>query len=447
MFSAELIYVGIIEGLKVVTVIGIASLLTEKYRSFLIGWVAAFIGAGLMLKGWIFHFDTDFWTALRGYIFALVYILSILVLYENTGVNVFGPFKKLNIHQRFSSLEGFVFSLFYFLPDIGGAGKYLIELSELKQSYIPWLWTIVSFFLVILIVWLVRSRIKFIVQYMYWPQFFLVAALLKLISGTGTKFSLIQAVQKGLMKLNHDIVHQTFITIMVPDHTILSTTAWNFIGFLFQRTFAIYMSLIILCLPLIIFIYRYYTVPIILPAEFKSGPKKRLYIRTVKIMRMKRLVPVVIVALYVIGAWFSGKSQAIQALYNPEPIPIIAEGTQVVLQISNERWNLRDGAMHKFVVDINGQQMRFFVIQKPDGTLVACLDACQVCPPRGYAQTNRFMVCLYCRTPIEFNSLGQSGGCNPIPLDATVTDKEIRIPIEELLKKWTLVNAGRKEQH
>ncbi|RME64795.1 MAG: DUF2318 domain-containing protein, partial [Nitrospirae bacterium] len=290
------------------------------------------------------------------------------------------------------------------------------------------------------------GRFSFLGDYFQWPQFFLISALLKLISGTGTEFSLVRAVQKGLTKFNHDIIHQTFVTIMVPDHPILTTTAWNFIGFFFSDTFTIYTTLLVLWVPLVLFIVRYYNAPVPVPEDMGKGPRRRLYIKSVKMARLRKLLPVVVVALYVVGAWFSGRASSVQALYNPEPLPLVVEGEVISIPISDQKWDLRDGALHKFVVNVKGQDIRFFVFQRPDGSLVACLDACEICPPEGYAQSERFMVCLYCRTPIDFESLGRAGGCNPIPLNATVTDKDVRVRVDELLKKWTSVKKGKTKE-
>jgi uncharacterized membrane protein len=45
-------------------------------------------------------------------------------------------------------------------------------------------------------------------------------------------------------------------------------------------------------------------------------------------------------------------------------------------------------------------------------------------------------------TPIPVDTLGKPGGCNPIPLDATVGEREISIDIEELDRKWRAVMSG-----
>jgi uncharacterized membrane protein len=54
-------------------------------------------------------------------------------------------------------------------------------------------------------------------------------------------------------------------------------------------------------------------------------------------------------------------------------------------------------------------------------------------------------VCLYCRTPINIQSLGKAGGCNPIPLRALVTAKNVEIDVDELVRKWDYVKTGKSK--
>jgi uncharacterized membrane protein len=81
------------------------------------------------------------------------------------------------------------------------------------------------------------------------------------------------------------------------------------------------------------------------------------------------------------------------------------------------------------------------VIRKPDRSLSVCLDACEICPPVGYGQRENHVVCIYCDTPIAVGTLGQPGGCNPIPLEADIDERFITIKMEEILKKWKFVKS------
>jgi uncharacterized membrane protein len=82
------------------------------------------------------------------------------------------------------------------------------------------------------------------------------------------------------------------------------------------------------------------------------------------------------------------------------------------------------------------------VIKKADNSLSVCLDACEICPPVGYGQRDNHVVCIYCMTPIPVDTLGDPGGCNPIPLTAAIDDNFIRVELKEIIKKWGFVNRG-----
>ena len=82
---------------------------------------------------------------------------------------------------------------------------------------------------------------------------------------------------------------------------------------------------------------------------------------------------------------------------------------------------LSDGDLHRYAVDINGTEVRFFLYPKPDGSIVAVFDACAICGPVGFYKTSTGLVCKNCAAPINPQSVGQAGGCNPIPLNYTKT--------------------------
>jgi high-affinity iron transporter len=71
---------------------------------------------------------------------------------------------------------------------------------------------------------------------------------------------------------------------------------------------------------------------------------------------------------------------------------------------------------------IDGTAVRFLLFQKPDGKVVAVLDACQICGGVGFYHTPQGIVCKNCSAPINPQAMGQGGGCNPIPLKAEIAN-------------------------
>jgi len=86
-----------------------------------------------------------------------------------------------------------------------------------------------------------------------------------------------------------------------------------------------------------------------------------------------------------------------------------------------------DGDLHRFEAKVNGVPVRFFVYQKPDGKVVTVLDACQICGAVGFYKSRSGVVCKNCAAPINPQSVGMAGGCNPIPLKASETSDSIII--------------------
>ncbi len=92
----------------------------------------------------------------------------------------------------------------------------------------------------------------------------------------------------------------------------------------------------------------------------------------------------------------------------------------------------RDGRMQRFVVDVNGKPVRFIAVPVTDGEVATALDACLICGPRGYYQEGINIHCLHCGSAIFPPSIGQPGGCNPIPLPSRVEGGELVLAAADL---------------
>jgi high-affinity iron transporter len=84
-----------------------------------------------------------------------------------------------------------------------------------------------------------------------------------------------------------------------------------------------------------------------------------------------------------------------------------------------------DGELHRFEAKEGGVEVRFWLYQKPDGKIATLLDACQICGPVGFYKGSHGVICKNCAAPINPQSVGMAGGCNPIPLKAEVTDDAV----------------------
>jgi len=103
------------------------------------------------------------------------------------------------------------------------------------------------------------------------------------------------------------------------------------------------------------------------------------------------------------------------------------EVTFVNGQVSIPLSKVADGDLHRFEAKEKGTEVRFFLYQKPDGKIATVFDACQICGPVGFYKSGNGVVCKNCAAPINPQSVGTAGGCNPIPLKATQTADSIII--------------------
>lgn len=88
---------------------------------------------------------------------------------------------------------------------------------------------------------------------------------------------------------------------------------------------------------------------------------------------------------------------------------------------------ISDGDLHRYQAQENGVTIRFWLYQKPDGKVATVFDACQICGAVGFFKSGNGVVCKNCAAPINPQSVGTSGGCNPIPLKATQTADSVII--------------------
>ena len=82
---------------------------------------------------------------------------------------------------------------------------------------------------------------------------------------------------------------------------------------------------------------------------------------------------------------------------------------------------ISDGDLHRFQAKEGGNEVRFWLYQKPDGKIATVFDACEICGSVGFYKSGNGVVCKNCAAPINPQSVGTAGGCNPVPLKATQT--------------------------
>jgi FTR1 family protein len=103
------------------------------------------------------------------------------------------------------------------------------------------------------------------------------------------------------------------------------------------------------------------------------------------------------------------------------------EVTFVNGQVSIPLAQISDGDLHRFQAQENGTEVRFWLYQRPDGRIATVFDACEICGAVGFYKSGNGVICKNCAAPINPQSVGTPGGCNPVPLKATQTADEVII--------------------
>jgi uncharacterized membrane protein len=108
-------------------------------------------------------------------------------------------------------------------------------------------------------------------------------------------------------------------------------------------------------------------------------------------------------------------------------------GEQVTVPASE----INDDKLHRYGVMVDDgkggvRQIRFLLFKKPDGNIVSVADACQICGPVGFYIGGQGITCKMCASPLNAASMGQAGGCNPVPLKSTISGGQVTIAAADL---------------
>ena len=108
-------------------------------------------------------------------------------------------------------------------------------------------------------------------------------------------------------------------------------------------------------------------------------------------------------------------------------------GSQAIVPTSQ----ITDNQLHRYGVHIDdgkggSTEVRFLLYKKPDGNIVSVADACHICGPVGFYIGSQGITCKMCASPLVPQSMGQPGGCNPIPLHSTIGGGQVVIQAADL---------------
>lgn len=106
---------------------------------------------------------------------------------------------------------------------------------------------------------------------------------------------------------------------------------------------------------------------------------------------------------------------------------------------------VEDGNLHRYAVDVDGVLVRFLVMKRENEPPAVALDACEICGSFGYYQEGPHVICRNCVAEINPLSIGQEGGCNPIPLrepEARLEGGAVAVSLDRLKKERARFEGG-----
>lgn len=108
---------------------------------------------------------------------------------------------------------------------------------------------------------------------------------------------------------------------------------------------------------------------------------------------------------------------------------VTAQNGTVQISISE----IKDGTMHYYKYNASNVWIRFFIIKAPGDSIKTSFDACEACGPAGYYQAGSELVCKKCGLKFSIENIGVVvGGCNPIPLNATLSASNVIISVNDI---------------
>ncbi|MGH9560039.1 MAG: Fe-S-containing protein, partial [Terracidiphilus sp.] len=126
------------------------------------------------------------------------------------------------------------------------------------------------------------------------------------------------------------------------------------------------------------------------------------------------------------------------AMNAPAPArALVAQNNKVRIPLSE----LQDGSVHFYTADVGNAVIRFIIIHQTNGNYATALDACQICGWSGYRQEGQNVVCRNCGATIYLPSVGETGGCNPIPVKSSIEAGEVIVDLSALTSAASTIHS------
>ena len=235
----------------------------------------------------------------------------------------------------------------------------------------------------------------------------------------------------------HDGLHLGFVLLQLPDHPYLREPVYQLIlSFLEPLPHAL-VAAVALAAPVGV-AWRAFARRVEPGPPSGARPPEARLLRAAFRARTRLSGVAYGAAVAAVAAAVLSSYVASEELYDPVPEPVVDDGRGSVVVPVGGPLAGPDRRLRKYVWSHDGRAVTFFTVRRADGTIAAALDLCEVCQPKGYAQLGAGHVyCKYCKTPIPIGTVGQAGGCNPLPLASARLDGAVlRIAAAELRAQY-----------
>ena len=322
---------------------------------------------------------------------AAVFVISMIVFMMRTGRRLKGDIEgKVGMFARGDAGIGLFLFIFLMVLREGAETVLILSAVTLNSSELmSFIGTVLGVAVAILFgVMFVKGSVKINLQ-----KFFKVtSAILFLVAG--------QLIVSGLHELSENGV--------LPS----SRQEMSIIGPIVRNDFFFFVTILVLAALMVLFDMKSRQ-----PGELPpAGAARRKALWTVRRERlwMGSVYIFAFVFIVMITASFIYEKSA-SALSPATEVSFVDGKVSIPLQ------QIYDGDLHRFEANEGGVEVRFWLYQKPDGKIATVLDACEICGGAGFYKSSHGVACKNCAAPINPQSVGMPGGCNPIPLKAQVT--------------------------
>jgi len=125
-----------------------------------------------------------------------------------------------------------------------------------------------------------------------------------------------------------------------------------------------------------------------------------------------------------------------------EPERIYEAAAEIAVPVSA----VSDGKLHRFGLRAEGKLLRFLVLRvdEKEDRYGTAMDACTICNDWGYVQMGERILCRNCVAEINGPTVGQGGGCNPIPMKHERRGADLVMKLDALTVHATFFKTGQR---